>query len=379
MRFAYVVGVLTLLSCVLTWISTDHFRGFGAGPDEAELVRFGQSSHFREGHFENLEHTEVSPGGKWMQMLRRQLFGDEMRTPNCELPLFPTTKARLWTAPTSGLRITWLGHSTTLIEIDGVRILTDPIWSEHSSPSYWVGPTRFHPPPVAIRDLPHLDAVIISHEHFDHLDMATVRSLARNGVVFHVPLGVGSHLRSWDVPPAQIHEHDWWDGDEVARGVRVISTPSRHFNGRGVPGRTGTFWTSWSVVGPRHRVFFSGDTGFTEAFRDIGQRFGPFDVAMFEIGQYDRLWGEIHLGPEGALEAHRLLGARVFLPIHWATFQLGFHAWSEPAETLLRHAEQSHIDVLTPLLGEPIEPTEHPTTRAWWRDLPPMTDACPSR
>lgn len=379
MRLAYVVGALAIVSCALTWISSDRFRGFGGGPSAAALSRFERSPHFHDGRFVNEEPTELIAAGDWPSMLWHQLTGDEMRMPLCPLPLFAGTKARLWTRPASGLRITWLGHSTTLIEIDGIRILTDPIWSEHSSPSSWVGPTRFHPPPIAMRDLPHLDAVIISHEHFDHLDMATVRALARNGVKFHVPLGVGSHLLAWDVPARQIHEHDWWEGHAIAGGVQLISTPSRHFNGRGVPGRTGTFWTSWSIVGPTHRVYFSGDTGLTEAFREIGQRFGPFDVAMLEIGQYDRLWGDIHLGPAHALDAHQMIGARTLLPIHWATYQLAFHDWSEPADTLVHEGARRGLDVITPLLGEPVEPTTHPSTTPWWRAYPPTASACPSR
>lgn len=376
-RFGY--GILTLLFVLglATWFTTDHLRGFGGAPDERELARFDRSSHFRDGHFENLEPTAIGVSGKVWAMLSRMFGGDEMRSPNCPLPLVTNAAERLRLPPPSGLRVTWLGHSTTLIELDGARILTDPIWSERSSPTTLVGPKRFHPPPLPLADLRPLDAVVVSHEHFDHLDMATIRALARTGVAFHVPLGVGSHLLAWGVAPAQIHEHDWWDSEFIAHNVQVISTPSRHFNGRGVPGRTGTSWTSWSLIGPAHRVFFSGDTGLTQSFRDIGERLGPFDVAMFEIGQSDPLWPDIHLGPVGALDAHAMLGARTFVPIHWATFQLGFHDWSEPAETLVQEAARRHVEVLTPRLGEPVEPTQHPRTEAWWRALPPTAPSCP--
>ena len=275
--------------------------------------------------------------------------------------------------------MTWLGHSTTLLELDGARILTDPMWSDRASPSEWVGPKRFHAPPLALDALPKLDAVVISHEHYDHLDERTVKALAKTGVAFHVPLGIGAHLAAWDVPASQIHEHDWWKEETLPGGVRVVATPARHFNGRGLPWRKGALWTSWSLVGPKHRVFFSGDTGLTDSLREIKKRLGPFDVALFEIGQWNQAWGDIHLGPAGALEAHARLGAKVLIPIHWSTFVLAYHAWSEPAETLLAKASSKGATVLTPRLGEPIEAAASPLPRttAWWRALPPIAAKCP--
>jgi L-ascorbate metabolism protein UlaG (beta-lactamase superfamily) len=211
--------------------------------------------------------------------------------------------------------------------------------------------------------------------------MASVEALAPRGVTFHVPLGIGAHLERWGVPAAQIVEHDWWQDAALpgGSGVRLVSTPARHFNGRGVPWRTGALWTSWSIVGPRHRLFFSGDTGPTESMREIARREGPFDVALIEIGQYHPAWGTIHLGPKGALEALARLGAKTMIPIHWSTFVLAYHAWSEPAETLVEEAAKQGAEVLTPELGEPVEPVgEAPTrTRAWWRVLPPTAAACP--
>ena len=300
-----------------------------------------------------------------------------MRAPICRLPIASGTAKQLAKPSMSGLRVTWLGHSTVLLEIDGATVLTDPIWSERASPSRWVGPRRFHPPPLALADLPRLDAVVISHEHYDHLDMATVRALAARGVPFFVPLGIGAHLAAWGVPAGQIFERDWWQDATLPSGLRVVSTPARHFNGRGVPGRIGALWTSWSFIGPRHRVFFSGDSGPTRSFGEIAAREGPFDLALVEIGQYDYSWGDIHLGPFGALEAHVALGAKILLPIHWATFQLGYHAWSEPAETLVRQAGKRGIIVATPRPGEPIEPLLPLKTTAWWRALPPIAAQCP--
>lgn len=362
-----------LVGCA--FVSTDHLRGFGAGPTAAERKRFEASPHFVDGAFVNDERTEMMKDGSW-DATKQWFVGDEMRAPTCPLPIDGSTAAQLKTAPPSGLRITWLGHSTTLIEIDGKRFLTDPTWSERASPSRWAGPKRFHPPPLALEDLPPIDAVLISHEHFDHLDMETVRALSTRGIGFVVPLGIAAHLVAWGVPRARISEHDWWERERVG-DVELVSTPARHFNGRGIPFRVGTFWTSWSILGPKHRVFFSGDTGIADAFTEVGERLGPFDVALLEIGQHHPSWGDIHLGPFGALEVHRRLRAKRLFPIHWATFELALHPWSEPAETLTVEATKRGVSLVTPRLGEPVEPTLGRSTSAWWRSLPPTAAECP--
>jgi L-ascorbate metabolism protein UlaG (beta-lactamase superfamily) len=370
---AWLALALLLVGSVLAYFTTDRLRAFG-GAFDVESMR---SPHFVDEHFVNAEPTSVMSASKFVGSLRELVFGEQLRAPICPLPLVTDAATRLARPSSSGLRVTWLGHSTTLIELDGATFLTDPIWSERSGPSPLVGPRRFHPPPLSIEALPKLDAVIVSHEHYDHLDMASIKALAKRGVPFYVPLGVGAHLSTWGVAKAQIHELDWWQRAQIKPGVTLVSTPARHFNGRGYPLREGTFWTSWSLLGPQHRVFFSGDTGLTEGFREVGKREGPFDLALFEIGQYHPSWGEIHLGPLGALEAHALLGAKVLFPIHWATFQLGMHDWNEPPETLLREAAKRQVSVVTPRLGEPIEPTQQPDTPPWWRAYPPLAARCP--
>jgi L-ascorbate metabolism protein UlaG (beta-lactamase superfamily) len=376
---AGLAAVSSLLVAILAWTSTDHFRAFGGAPAGARLDRMRAAARFVDGKFQNAEPTALMGVGAFPGAFRRWLFGKEMREPTCPLPLVTDAAARLATAAPSGLRVTWLGHSTTILEVDGARILTDPIWSERASPSRWVGPRRYHPPPLALADLPPLDAVLISHEHYDHLDMRTVQALGARGVTFHVPLGIGAHLEAWGIAPQKIVEYDWWQEATLPHGVRIVSTPARHFNGRGIPWRVGALWTSWSIVGPRHRVFFSGDTGLTAGFDEIARREGPFDVALLEIGQYHESWGTIHLGPTGALDALARLHARTLVPIHWSTFVLAYHGWSEPAETLLEEAGKRGVSVLTPRLGEPIEPTAAGpgATSAWWRALPPIAARCP--
>jgi L-ascorbate metabolism protein UlaG (beta-lactamase superfamily) len=206
--------------------------------------------------------------------------------------------------------------------------------------------------------------------------MATVKALGARGVTFHVGLGVGAHLRSWGLAAAQVVEHDWWSTSPLPGGVTLVSTPARHFSGRRGIGNDGTLWTSWALVGPAHRVYFSGDTGLTSAFASIASRLGPFDVALLEIGQWHPSWGDIHLGPLGALDAFAQLRAQWLLPIHWSTFELGLHAWSEPPETLTLEAARRGVRVLTPRLGESVEPGNS-VTHAWWRDSPPLAATCP--
>ena len=238
--------------------------------------------------------------------------------------------------PETGLRATWLGHSTVLVEVDGLRILTDPVWGNRASPSRIAGPKRFQPVPVAIEALPPLDAVIISHDHYDHLDYPTILALAASNVPFYTSLGVGAHLESWGIAPERIVELDWWETATLPGAELTISaSPSRHFSGRGLS-RNLTLWSSFAVRGPRHSFFFSGDTGLTPEYADIAARLGPFDLVMLEVGAFHPSWGEIHLGPENALEAHALLGGGAFLPVHWGTFNLAIHAWDDPAETLVR-------------------------------------------
>jgi L-ascorbate metabolism protein UlaG (beta-lactamase superfamily) len=365
------VGVLA----VILFVTTGCLASFGARPSGEWKTRVQHSPQYVDGQFRNAEPAELLKSGSW-SATREFFFGKEMVEPPCPLPLFdarPILKA----PPASGLRITWLGHSSTLIELDGQTILTDPQWSLRASPSTIAGPKRFHPPPLPLADLPHLDAVVISHDHYDHLDMATIQALIPTGVTFHVGLGVGAHLARWGVPRGQIREHAWWESVKLGKGVQVVSTPGRHFSGRGPLMGNSTQWTSWTLIGPAHRVFFSGDTGATALHQEIGDRFGPFDVALIEVGQYHRSWGDIHLGPVGALDAMVKLRARRLLPIHWATFRLGLHAWSEPAETALTEGTRRGLSVLTPRLGEPIEPTVPTPLDPWWRALPPTAPACP--
>jgi L-ascorbate metabolism protein UlaG (beta-lactamase superfamily) len=296
------------------------------------------------------------------------LCPDVRRTPGAPLPSVNPVDA--WLQPAdSGLRATWLGHSTVMIEIDGLRVLTDPVWGKRASPSQLAGPKRFQPVPLALQGLPTLDAVVISHDHYDHLDIGTVRELVKlQDVPFITSLGVGAHLQAWGVPPERIVELDWWEHwQHPSAELRIFAAPSQHFSGRSLNDRNATLWSSLVIESPKHRVFFSGDTGLTSEYAAIRERFGPFDLVMLEVGAFHPSWGDIHLGPENALKALDHLGGGAFLPVHWGTFSLALHDWDQPAETLLQLAPQHGAQLLMPRLGEAVEPSHGPLSAPWWR------------
>ncbi len=340
---------------------------FGARATGLRLERMRASSRYADGAFHNT--TPVSPGlkkGTVAPTISEFLCGGQRRTPAGPLPSQSPLERWSRTAET-GLRATWLGHSTVLLEVDGFRVLTDPVWGPRASPVSFAGPRRFQPVPVSVAALPPLDAVVISHDHFDHLDYPTILELARLDVPFVTALGVGAHLEAWGVPAARITELDWWEHAEPRAGLTISAAPSQHFSGRTLGGRNLTLWSSLVVRGSRHAVFFSGDTGLTPEYETIRKRLGPFDLVMLEVGAFHPAWGDIHLGPENALRALELLGGGAFLPVHWGTFNLAIHAWDEPAETLLELGPKRDADLVMPTLGEPVEPSRSGPVTPWWR------------
>jgi L-ascorbate metabolism protein UlaG (beta-lactamase superfamily) len=315
----------------------------------------------------NVLPTSVSPPSGYGAMLRRYLFEKAEREPQQPLGPFRADVAALGTpVPANALRATWLGHSTMLLEVDGHRFLTDPVWAERASPSQLVGPKRFFAPPLALAEVPPLDGIILSHDHYDHLDPLAIRALAGRTARFYCPLGVGAHLRRWGVPADKITELTWWDEVAVAPDFKLIATPARHFSGRGLLNRDSTLWASWVLLGPQHRVFFGGDSGpFDEAFQQIGEKFGPFDLVMLEIGASDAEWADIHLGPDQAVAAHRLLGGGPLLPLHWGTFNLAFHAWRQPVQRLLELMGTQEL--LLPAPGQRVDVAVGVLNSQWWK------------
>ena len=296
-------------------------------------------------------------------------LGAGARSPRAPLGPFRTDLARYVQAPRSGLRVTWMGHSTSLLEIDGARILIDPVWEERAAPTNWAGPKRFFPPPLRLSELPPIDAVIVSHDHFDHLGAATIRDLARLPAAARarwiVPLGVGARVRRLGIRRADCLELNWLDSSQVGP-VCVTALPARHFSGRGLFHRCETLWASFAVTGSEHRVYYGADSGEWEGFAEIGLRFGPFDVSMLEIGASDPLWADIHMGPLGAVRCFQALGGRgLLMPIHWGLFDLALHHWTQPIETIW---QIPGLKLWSPTPGEPCEVVGGDELRSeWWR------------
>ncbi len=334
------------------------------------LERARASRQFHRGRFRNTARG-VAPGlsGNPLPIAGEFLFGGHRRTPRGTVPV--ESPLATWSRPvSSGLRITWLGHSTLLLEVDGLRVLTDPVFGPRASPVSFAGARRFHPAPVRVEQLPPLDAVLVSHDHYDHLCRSTVQALAKRRVPFVTSLGVGARLEAFGVEASRITELDWWESFTLPGGdLSFTATPAQHFSGRSLTDRDATLWSSWVITTAQRRLFFSGDTGLTQEFADVGARFGPFDVVMLEIGAYHPSWGGIHLGPENALRAFDLLGGGTLLPVHWGTFDLGLHAYDEPPETLLSLASAQGARVLTPSIGRAFEPVHVDGPTPWWREL----------
>ncbi|MFF9341129.1 MBL fold metallo-hydrolase [Streptomyces sp. NPDC014773] len=349
-------------------------ESFGAEPTGERLARIRRSPHFADGVFQNPEEARRGPSGSTADLMKIYFEREARarRAPAGLIPVHPTTVADLARPATTGLRITWLGHSSVLAEVDGVRILFDPVWGERCSPFSFVGPKRLHPAPAPLAALGPVDVVVISHDHYDHLDLPTVKALASTDTLFAVPLGVGAHLEHWGVPASRLRELDWHESTEIG-DLTLTATPARHFCGRAIRNQQHTLWASWSVRGPRHRIFHSGDTGYFQGFASIGAAHGPFDATMIQIGAYSEFWPDIHMTPAEGVRAHLDLQgggpAGVLLPIHWGTFNLAPHAWAEPGEWTKDAAEEAGQAVAFPRPGEPFEPAGKLPVDAWWRGV----------
>lgn len=337
------------------------YTSFGKSPNGERLTKIKQSPQWHGNKFENPQPIWSDMKSAMMQSFR----ASPDATPQQTIPVVTNVKAALQQPSSRDLRVTWLGHSTSLIEVDGTRILLDPVWSERTSPVSWLGPKRWYKPLIPLAELPHIDAVLISHDHYDHLDRATIEAMKNWDTQFLVPLGVGAHLEYWGVPANKITELDWWDAKQV-NDIEIVATPARHASGRLIPQSNKTLWSGFALIGPAHRVYYSGDTGYFPGFKDIGSWLGPFDVTLIETGQYNPFWPDWHLGPEQAVKAHQEVRGAVMIPVHWGLFELAPHSWTEPAERVLAAAKAAGVVVNMPKPGESIEPTRHTTVEKWW-------------
>ncbi|KWI48716.1 hydrolase [Burkholderia cepacia] len=330
-------------------------------------VLSGSSPQHNGERFSNVAPRPVEGLGKTLGIAWNMLFNKPRHTvPAGVLPVDSLTRAELDAAPDRSLYR--LGHSTLLLKLRGEFWLTDPVFAERASPFRRVGPKRFHAPPIALEDLPPLRGVILSHDHYDHLDRDTVLALAATTGVFVTTLGVGDRLIEWGIDAKKVRQLDWWQSVDEA-GLTLTATPAQHFSGRSLFDGNSTLWASWVIVDDDLRVFFSGDTGYFDGFRTIGERLGPFDVTLIETGAFDAQWPYVHMQPEETVQAHIDLRGRWLVPIHNGTFDLAMHRWQEPFERVTALAIVRGIELSTPRMGERLALAEPHRGERWWRTV----------
>ena len=335
----------------------------GEDPAGERLAQCRRSPNYSENGFANQPPLEL-PDTWQMTKIGAQLIFSSSRRPQAPLPADTLSKADFPAKP-ADLSLIWLGHSFVILEIQGKRLAIDPVFGNASPVPGMI--SRFQAPPIARQDLPRLDGVIISHDHYDHLEMDTVRHLAARGVKFIMPLGVGARLEGWGCPADQIVELDWGQSYDLD-GLEIIAEASRHFSGRGLMDRNKTLWASWVIRGNKRRVFYSSDGGFDQRFARIGQKYGPFDLTMIECGAYNQAWPEVHMFPEQAVEAHLALGGAVMVPVHWAGYDLSLHRWDEPIRRTYEHAQAKGVRLATPRMGQRYTPGNTKTEK-WWEGV----------
>ncbi len=358
-----VLAALIAVGVGLAW------RAMGTGPAGERAARMQASPHSSDGIFVNAQPLFNDMAGG----LTAMFDGSDVASPTDALPVHGDTTARLATPP-GRLRITWLGHSTTLIELAGKRVLTDPVFGDSPFPIPALGPQRWYASPLPLEALEGVDAVLISHDHYDHLDHPTIVAMREWDTTFVTALGVGAHLEYWGIDPKRIVELDWWQ-ETTFGDLRVVATPARHASGRHLFDQNRTQWAGYALVGPEARVMFSGDTGLFDDMATIGERYGPFDAVMIEVGAYHATWPDWHIGPEQAIRGHRMLRGDLFIPIHWGLFDLALHGWTEPMERTWAAAEKAGVRFVAPRPGAVIDVDAPPTPERWWPDVPWQTAA----
>ena len=325
------------------------------------LNKIQASPQYKDGKFTNPKVLEMNPS---FGMIKKYLFGKEQRSPDATLPQKQIDLNLLESADSSYLKVTNAGHSSLLIHMDGYRILTDPVYEAKISP---VGPTRFNKDisidPTQLKDI---DVVVISHNHYDHLNKYSIKTIHPEVTRFIVPLGVGAQLEKWGVPREKITELDWWDSYDFDEKLTITSTPSQHFSGRGLTDRNETLWTSYVIASLDHNIYFSGDSGYFDGFKTIGEKYGPFDIAFMECGAYNKEWADVHMFPEETVQASLDLKAHYVWPIHWGTFNLALHDWFDPMKRVTIAAETQGVRLLTPIFGQVVEYPGRMQTEKWW-------------
>ena len=325
-----------------------------------------KSAFFINGRFENENLVNIMNKGTFFDTSRRWLFNKKETFPK---QTFHFIADKIPSKPSQGLKVMWTAHSSVYIELEGKRLFCDPVWSKNLSPVGFGGPKRFFENPLIKNKIPDLDGVLISHDHLDHLDKNIIKYLSQKGVPFYVPAGVDYILKSWKIPGNQIFSADWYDSILIGDSIKLTSLPTVHFSGRGLFDRNKSQWTSWMIKGEKKKIYFGGDSGYHKGFKEIGDKYGPFDMTLLEIGAYDKNWDRIHLGPEQAVKAHIDLKGEVLLPMHWGAYDLAMHPWKEPVKRIIKEAEKKQINITLPRPGQLLSKNNFIVNSQWWETM----------
>jgi L-ascorbate metabolism protein UlaG (beta-lactamase superfamily) len=354
----------------------------GGNPAGERLKRIQELPNYRDGHLHNLEHTDMNmPLNTMLKVMWTMLRGAKGREPERPIPVVPFDREAWERIPGTEVGIAWFGHSCVLLKVDGITFLTDPVFGERASTFTFAGPKRFaYTEHMRVSMLPPVDVVLLSHDHYDHLCYETVHSLVvlrmsgaaqdrpKKKLRFITAVGVGAHLEKWGVDASRITELEWWQQVEVG-SVKVTLTPTRHFTGRSMTNRFSTLWGGFVLQGADKRLYFGADSGYSPTFKEVGERFGPFDLALLECGAYSEYWPQIHMFPEETAQAAKDLKARVLMPIHWGKFALGLHPWKESIERITQVAEGERPPLLTPRIGRIMTAIDPASSERWWGEV----------
>ncbi len=355
-RYMWLIMIITIVIWIV-WFVNFHPVFWG------KATWIGFSPNYKDGKFQNIENVAINTQD-WsiFSMIYDFLFnGSPEKVPKITIPTKKIDNSKL-----SDNSFVWLGHSTVLMDIDQKKIITDPVFYEASPLLFWWKPFKYSHTPK-IEDLPNIDVVVISHDHYDHLDYKTITEIDSKVGEYLVPLWVGSHLKKWWVKPEKITEFDWYDSKNI-EGIDFNFTPAQHFSGRGITDRASTLWWWWAIKWKENNVYFSWDTWYFKEFKKIWEKFWPFDIAFLENGAYNKNWKDIHMMPEEAVMAGLDLKAKTMMPIHWWKFDLSLHSWYEPIERVTKAAKNKNIEVFHPQVWEIFEKNNLPKEK-WWSEL----------
>ncbi|PCJ31857.1 MAG: hydrolase [Gammaproteobacteria bacterium] len=326
-----------------------------------------ETDHFKNGKYHNIAPRKPLAFKDGLALWLRFFTEEKIdTTPDIDIPVRSISRVDLAALSNDALHIIKLGHSSILLKIKGEYWLLDPVFSDRASPFNFAGPKRFHQPPISLEDLPLIDKVLISHNHYDHLDESSIKVLAQKTQEFFVPKGVDGDLERWGIEPKKITTFDWWQEQKTSIAL-VAFTPTQHFSGRAMGDGNTTLWGSWVIKTPQHSFYFSGDSGYFSGFKEIGEKYGPFDLTMVETGAYDNDWADIHMTPEQSVQAHIDLKGKIMVPIHNGTFDLAFHTWHDPFDRVVVEAEKRDVALSTPEFGQIFSITDPASHNAWWQ------------